>query len=84
MKVTISCHRCAGTGRLVLTGEYLTTLIKLAALRREVTGAELGVIMGVAGTAMNNRLSVLEKHGLATKRQWGRKVLYQSKNREHA
>lgn len=75
-EATVECGHCKGTGRMELTGEYLTTFIELAKLGGEATGAELGRTMGVKGPAMNNRLAILEKHGLLQSRRWGRKRLY--------
>jgi hypothetical protein len=58
---------------------------------REITGAELSRLMGVAPTAMNNRLSVLGSYGLASSRVDGRctfwiatpTILQKRTNREH-
>lgn len=78
-RITVACSWCAGTGRVELTGEYRATLDRLAALGREVSGAELGRLMGVAPTAMSNRLDRLEDHGLVTSRRHGRKRLFRAK-----
>lgn len=77
-EVMIRCHLCNGTGRLILTGEYLTTFIQLAEVKGETTGAELAKAMKTKATAMNNRLAALERHGLAVSRRWGRKRLYKA------
>jgi DNA-binding MarR family transcriptional regulator len=76
--VTVRCPHCRGSGRVALTGEYLTTFLRLVKVG-ETTGAELGPLMGIKPTAMNNRLARLEKHGLATSRRWGRKRLFRAK-----
>ena len=78
MEVTIRCHMCRGTGRIVLTGEYLTTYLLLAEQSEETTGAALAIIAGCKATSMNNRLAMLEHHGLAKSRRWGRKRLFKT------
>ena len=77
--VMVRCSCCAGTGVTELTGEYLATLRELQSLGGEHTGAELGRLMRVNPTAMNNRLVVLYRHGLVTSRIWGRKRLFKAK-----
>ncbi len=77
-EVFIRCHLCHGSGKVVLTGEYLSTFLALAQQKTEVTGAALARTLSVRPTAMNNRLAVLERHGLATSRRCGRKRLYRA------
>jgi len=78
-EVTVRCGLCNGSGRVLLTGEYLDTFLRLAEFK-EVTGAELSRKMGTKPTAMNNRLAALEKHGLAKSRRCGRKRFYKAIN----
>lgn len=77
-EVRIQCPCCRGAGTVELTGEYLETLKELLRLGREITGAELGRLMGVKPTAMNNRLARLEEIGVAVSRRWGRRRLYRA------
>jgi Mn-dependent DtxR family transcriptional regulator len=73
---TLPCSHCKGTGRIELTGEYLETLNRLRELGKEMSGAELAKDMGIQPTAMNNRLSRIEQHGLIQSRRWGRSRLF--------
>ena len=72
----LPCSHCQGSGLVELTGEYLTTLLRVRDLGREVTGAELGRLMGVKGPAMNNRLARLERLGLVTSRRQGKRRFF--------
>lgn len=74
----VRCGHCGGTGLLPLTGVCADTLTLLRAAG-EATGADLARLDGCKATAMNNRLAVLERHGLATSRRYGRKRLYRAK-----
>jgi hypothetical protein len=72
----IRCGHCGGRGTVPLSDEYAATLGHLRLCHRDVSGAEMGRLMGVAATAMNNRLAKLEEFGLATSRVSGRQRLY--------
>lgn len=74
----ITCGHCKGTGKVEFNGAHADTLILLRHQKKEVTGTELAKITGCKGTAMNNRLAMLEKHGLATSRRYGRERLYKA------
>lgn len=76
--VLIPCSHCRGTGSVEFTGEYADTLAILRNLGGEVTGAELSRQFGIAPTAMNNRLVILERMGLAVSRAYGRKKFYRA------
>jgi predicted ArsR family transcriptional regulator len=76
--VTVRCGHCHGMGRVELTGEALSTLKAVTAAKREITGAELGKILGATGMAMNNRLVKLEEYGLVLSRRWGRQRFYKA------
>lgn len=76
MTDTTTCGHCGGTGHVKLTGVYADTLALLRKQKQEVTGAELATIDGCKATAMNNRLAMLEQHGFATSRKYGRMRLY--------
>ena len=78
MKVLVTCSCCSGSGMVEVTGVYLDTLRELKKIGIEITGAELGRRLGVAPTAMNNRLAWLANNLLATARPYGRKVYYQA------
>jgi DNA-binding transcriptional ArsR family regulator len=60
---------------------YIDTLRALLQLTEEYNGAEIGRIMRVPETAMNNRLRKLESLGLATSRQDGRQLLWKGVKR---
>jgi hypothetical protein len=74
--VRVRCQRCHGTGSIELTGIYRDTLELLRSQKGECTGAQLARISGCKGTAMNNRLAALERHGLAVSRRYGREKLF--------
>lgn len=76
--VSVCCPHCRGSGRIPLTGVYADTLELLRA-NGEATGADLARVEGCKATAMNNRLAMLERHGLATSRRYGRQRLYRVK-----
>jgi predicted transcriptional regulator len=71
------CPYCRGTGRWPIGNEYFATYIALMNAG-EIHAAELAHRMRnpCQPTAMNNRLAMLEKKGLATSRIDGRKRLY--------
>ena len=81
MSDTTTCGHCGGTGHVELTGVYADTLALLRRQKTEVTGADLAVVDGCKDTTMNNRLAMLEHHGLATSRRYGRKRLYKAVRR---
>ena len=83
-QVTVRCGHCHGKGVVELTGVYADTLRLLRDLATalsdgETTGAELARVAGCKATAMNNRLAILEKHGLASSRRCGRLRVYKAK-----
>jgi hypothetical protein len=80
-KITVPCGHCKGCGRIELSGEYLATFERLRSLGTEATGAELGPLMGVQATAMNNRLAALERLGLVASRRHGRMRLFSVKGK---
>lgn len=77
--VMVPCPCCDGSGRIELTGEYLLTLLALREQPGEVSGAELGRIMGVKNEAMCNRLARLEAMGLVASRRFGRERRFRAK-----
>lgn len=78
MSDSVTCGHCLGTGHIELSGVYAETLSLLRRQKDEVTGADLAKIDGCKATAMNNRLAMLENHGLATSRRYGRMRLYKA------
>lgn len=72
----VACPHCGGTGKREVAGEYARTLAEVRRLDRPVTGAELGRLMGVKATAMNNRLARLAALGLLRSEWEGRRHLY--------
>lgn len=72
----VRCGCCRGTGLVEMGQEYAATLATLRAGHADITGAEMGRLMEVPATAMNNRLARLEELGLATSRRSGRARLY--------
>lgn len=75
----ISCSHCRGTGKVTFNGKFAETLVLLRKQPAEVNGAQLAALAGIAGTAMNNRLVWLEKHGFAIGRSFGRERLWKAK-----
>ena len=76
---TMKCSCCDGSGRVPFTGEYADTLDWIEAnftRGADFTGAELGKRLGIAATAMNNRLNRLEELGYLISIPYGRKRLY--------
>lgn len=78
MADTTTCGHCGGTGHVELTGIYADTLALLRRQKSEVTGAALSKIDGCKDTTMNNRLAMLERHGFATSRRYGRERLFKA------
>jgi DNA-binding transcriptional ArsR family regulator len=76
----VKCKFCNGNGKMELTGVCAETLDLLDATG-EASGADLAKAAGCKATAMNQRLSYLENHGLATSRRYGRKRLFKVKGR---
>lgn len=76
--IPVPCPRCHGCGTVELVGVHAETLALLRAQAVERNGAALARLAGVAPTAMNNRLIVLERLGLATGRQAGRQRLWRA------
>lgn len=74
----VTCGHCGGTGHIELTGVYADTLALLRRQRAEITGADLAKVDGCKETAMNNRLAMLESHGFAKSRRYGRKRLFKA------
>jgi hypothetical protein len=74
----LQCTHCQGTGTIELTGVYAETLT-LIIRRPGLNGAELAKLAGCNGTAMNNRLKALERHGLATGTRFGRQITWKHK-----
>jgi DNA-binding transcriptional ArsR family regulator len=77
-KLVRTCGHCGGCGTIEVTGEYRATMELLLTkfMLSFVTGAYLAKVMGIKPTAMNNRLSQLEKMGLVRSRRHGRNRLY--------
>ena len=75
-EVLVLCRRCAGEGRIPLTGVYADTLSLLRKQKKELSGAALARLVSINGTAMNNRLTWLERHGLAVGRWNGHERLW--------
>ena len=71
-KVLIKCWACQGRGRVELTGVYADTLRILRASRSAVVANRDADRFGCLPTALNNRLSWLEEHGLAQSVRHGR------------
>ena len=70
-RILITCGRCDGRGTIPLNGAYFDTLKALVSLE-PINAADLAREMKVGGTAMCNRLSALERLGLATGERYGR------------
>jgi biotin operon repressor len=72
------CPTCKGIGAVELTGAYGDTLAAILALGKgaETTGVELARTLGVAATAVNNRLAAIERLGLLVSRRDGCRRLY--------
>lgn len=79
--LTTPCGHCKGTGSVPLTGVYADTYALLRRQSAPLTAADLAPAAGCKPTAMNNRLSALERMGLATSTLYGRKRLYQAVKR---
>lgn len=75
-RIPIKCKRCGGLGHTFLSSVYERTYTILRKYG-ETTGAKLARVEGIAATAMNMRLKVLENHGMVTARRDGRQVFYQ-------
>jgi len=81
----IKCPRCRGCGKVELTGETVRTFVLLLQLGGERYAAELHRLSaeeGIRPTTVNNRLSLLENHGLVTSRIRGRKRLFKASRPE--
>lgn len=76
----IKCGHCRGTGRAVLSSVYEFTLKRLRK-NGPSTGADLARLEECKATAVNNRLRVLERYGLATSRWDGRKRIYTARDK---
>lgn len=76
MKVQCSC--CKGTGKVELTGTYAETYELLRSQAKELNGAALARLAGCKPTAMNNRLTALERMGLASGRWYGRQRFWKA------
>jgi len=74
----VQCSCCGGEGHVPLDGVFADTLKVLRKQRGEVTGAELSRAMKCKPTAMNNRLSYLQRHGFAVSRKYGRRRFYRA------
>ena len=74
-RFTVTCDRCHGKGHLPVTGVYGETLM-IVARNPDQNGAELARMAGCEPTAMNNRLTALERRGLVVRRQFGRASLW--------
>lgn len=73
------CETCKGTGQKLLTGVYMETLVLLRRQRVAVYPAALAAMMKCKPEAMANRLSALERMGLATSERYGKLRLYKAK-----
>lgn len=71
-----ACPYCKGRGTVELTGEYAVTLEFMRKVGGEIWAAELARNMGIAPTAMCNRLAALEADGFVTSRRFGRRRLF--------
>jgi|HubBroStandDraft_4_1064222.scaffolds.fasta_scaffold00070_5 DNA-binding transcriptional ArsR family regulator len=72
------CPRCKGAGTIEFDGVWSDTLRALKRQSREINGADLARIIGANPTAVNNRLTALERMGLATGRVYGRQRLWKA------
>jgi hypothetical protein len=82
MKLTTTCNHCKGTGTVEVTGVYLETLHGLRRLTKAhgyTTAAKSAEWFGCSATALNNRLSWLERHGFASSTKFGRERRYSAK-----
>lgn len=73
---TMPCPHCHGSGRIEVTGIYAQTLKDVQRWcsrsgRYVVANRDAGWF-GCNGTALSNRLAVLEKHGLVYSVKYGR------------
>ena len=78
-KAYVVCGHCYGTGSVELTGVYAETL-GLLIRHPGLNGAALAAKAGCKATAMNNRLTALERHGVATGKRHGREIFWTHKN----
>lgn len=78
--IMLSCPHCAGSGHVQLAPAYQATLDLLRGLTGTHNGAELGRIVGIKETAMNNRLIALERYGLVQRTIQGRACLWAIKS----
>ena len=78
MPIYQKCCRCKGTGKVAMNGAHADTLEVLKKQKQEISGVALSRIVGCKPTAMNNRLTYLQKLGLAKGRAYGRMVLWRA------
>lgn len=74
------CGHCNGTGEVPLSDLFIKTL-RLVRQASEATGADLARLDGCKATAMNMRLTQLEKMGFIVSRCCGRRRLYREARR---
>lgn len=80
MKAFVECTHCHGSGSIELTGVYAETLNIVIRFPNR-NGAALAKIAGCEPTAMNNRLTGLEKKGLVMGRKHGRQIFWTHKKK---
>lgn len=74
----VVCTHCGGTGTVELTGVYAETL-SLVIANPGKNGAALAALAGCQATAMNNRLTALERKGVIAGDRHGRQKLWRQK-----
>ena len=76
----VPCPHCSGTGWREITGVYRETYEMLRKFSGEdPNGAQLARLMDVPATAMNNRLTVMERLGMVVGTRNGREKLWRAK-----
>lgn len=76
------CGSCGGSGKVVLSGVYSATLRLLRSQTKPINGAALAKLAGCSGMSMCNRLSALERHGVAVGERDGRQRLWKAARNE--
>lgn len=82
MNPCITCPHCRGEGKVPIGEEWAAMLAVLRAADRELTGAELGRLAGIANTTACNRLADMERRGLVTSYRLGRKRFWRATTQE--
>jgi hypothetical protein len=74
----ITCRCCRGSGEIDLPDDLFTTLKRVRSARKPV-GTEDLMESGIGRTAINNRLTELQRNGLVTKAgKRGKEILWRA------